>query len=47
VLDFSVQTLGAIGLSGPVWRMSIQTLQSHAAIVRRAAARLSATFGYN
>jgi IclR family KDG regulon transcriptional repressor len=47
VLDFSGQTLGAIGLSGPVWRMSIQTLQSHAAIVRRAAARLSATFGYN
>jgi IclR family KDG regulon transcriptional repressor len=47
VLDFSGQTLGAIGMSGPVWRMSIQTLQSHAAIVRRAAARLSATFGYN
>ena len=32
VLDFSGQVLGAIGVSGPVWRMSIQTLQSHAAL---------------
>lgn len=46
VLDFSGQTLGAIGISGPVWRMSIQTLQSHAGIVRRAASQLSAAFGF-
>ncbi len=46
VLDFSGQTLGAIGVSGPVWRMSIQTLQSHADTVRRAALRLSAAFGF-
>jgi IclR family transcriptional regulator, KDG regulon repressor len=47
VLDFSGQALGAIGISGPVWRMSIQTLQSHAAVVRRAASQLSAAFGFN
>jgi DNA-binding IclR family transcriptional regulator len=47
VLDFSGQTLGAIGVSGPVWRMSIRTLQSHAAAVRQAATRLSATFGFD
>jgi DNA-binding IclR family transcriptional regulator len=46
VLDFSGQTLGAIGISGPIWRMSIQTLQSHAGIVRRAASQLSAAFGF-
>jgi DNA-binding IclR family transcriptional regulator len=46
VLDFSGQVLGAIGISGPVWRMPIQTLQSHARIVRDAAAQLSAEFGF-
>lgn len=47
VLDFSGQVLGAIGVSGPVWRMSIQTLQSHARIVRHAAAELSGAFGFS
>jgi DNA-binding IclR family transcriptional regulator len=46
VHDFSGQTLGAIGISGPVWRMSIQTLQSYADIVQRAASQLSAAFGF-
>jgi DNA-binding IclR family transcriptional regulator len=46
VRDFSGQVLGAIGISGPVWRMSIQTLQSHSRIVRDAAAQLSAEFGF-
>jgi IclR family KDG regulon transcriptional repressor len=46
VLDFSGQTLGAIGVSGPVWRMSIQTLQAQADTVRRAASQLSAAFGF-
>ena len=46
VLDFSGQVLGAIGISGPVWRMSIQTLQSHARIVRRRGFQLSAVFGF-
>ena len=46
VLDFSGQVLGAIGISGPIWRMSIQTLQSHSRIVRDAASQLSAEFGF-
>ena len=46
VFDFSGQALGAIGISGPVWRMSIQTLQSHARIVRAAASQLSEAFGF-
>lgn len=45
VRDFTSYVIGAIGISGPVWRMSIQTLQGHARIVQGAAARLSAEFG--
>jgi IclR family KDG regulon transcriptional repressor len=47
VLDFSGQVLGAIAISGLDWRMSIQTLQSDARIVRRAASQLSAEFGFS
>ncbi len=46
VRDFSAQIIGAIGLSGPVWRLSHETLQKYARSVRAAAARLSAEFGY-
>ena len=46
VRDFSGQIIGAIGVSGPVWRMSHDALQKHARTVRAAAARLSAEFGY-
>jgi DNA-binding IclR family transcriptional regulator len=46
VRDFSGQTIGAIGISGPVWRLSIEALQKRARIVRIAADRLSAEFGY-
>jgi IclR family KDG regulon transcriptional repressor len=46
VRDFSGQIIGAIGVSGPVWRMSHEVLQKHARTVRAAAARLSAEFGY-
>ena len=46
VRDFSGQIIGAIGVSGPVWRMSQEVLQKHARTVRAAAARLSAEFGY-
>jgi len=45
VRDFTGQTVGAIGISGPVWRMSIQALQSRARNVRDAARHLSAEFG--
>lgn len=45
VRDFSGQVIGAIGISGPVWRLSIQALQSRARILEEAARRLSAAFG--
>ena len=46
VRDFSGQTIGAIGISGPVWRLSIEALQKRARTVRAAADALSAEFGY-
>ena len=46
VRDFSGQVIGAIGISGPVWRLSIEALQKRARLVRAAADRLSAEFGY-
>ena len=46
VRDFSGQVMGAVGLSGPMWRVSHEVLQKHARAVREAAARLSAEFGY-
>ena len=42
VKDFTGQTIGALGISGPIWRLSIQALQSRAKIVQAAADRLSA-----
>jgi DNA-binding IclR family transcriptional regulator len=45
VMDFTGQTIGALGISGPVWRMSNQALQGHGKTVRAAANRLSAEFG--
>ncbi len=46
VRDFSAQVIGAIGLSGPVWRLSDAVLEKHVRVARAAAARLSAEFGY-
>jgi|SRR5579862_4097573 len=46
VRDFSGQVIGAVGISGPVWRLSIETLQKRSRAVRAAADRLSAEFGY-
>ena len=46
VRDFSGQVIGAIGMSGPVWRLTNQALQSRVRPVRKAADRLSAEFGY-
>ena len=45
VFDFSGQVVGAIGISGPVWRLSIQALQSRARSLEAAAKRLSEAFG--
>ena len=46
VRDFSGSVTGAIGISGPVWRLPIEALQKRARIVRTAADRLSAEFGF-
>jgi DNA-binding IclR family transcriptional regulator len=45
VKDFTGQIVGALGISGPIWRMSNQALQSRAKIVQAAADRLSTAFG--
>jgi len=46
VRDFSGRTVGAIGISGPIWRLSIEALHKRARNVRAAADRLSAEFGF-
>jgi IclR family transcriptional regulator, KDG regulon repressor len=45
VTDFTGQIIGALGISGPIWRLSLQALQTRAKIVQAAADRLSAEFG--
>ncbi len=46
VRDFTGQIVGAIGISGPIWRLNIQALQGRALAVQAAAQRLSAEFGH-
>jgi DNA-binding IclR family transcriptional regulator len=46
VRDFTGRVIGALGLSAPVWRVSLKELEAKARHVRAAAARLSAEFGY-
>jgi IclR family KDG regulon transcriptional repressor len=45
VNDFTGKVIGALGISGPVWRLSHQAMKSRVKIVQDAAARLSAEFG--
>src|ERR1700687_3447277 len=45
VTDFTGQVIGALGISGPIWRLSNQALHNSAQIVQAAANRLSAEFG--
>jgi DNA-binding IclR family transcriptional regulator len=45
VMDFTGQVIGALGISGPIWRLSNQALQGHARLVRAAANRLSTELG--
>jgi IclR family KDG regulon transcriptional repressor len=45
VRDFTGQVVGAIGISGPIWRLSLQVLQNRAKLVQAAADKLSADFG--
>lgn len=46
VRDFTGQVAGAIGISGPIWRLSLQALQEKAQQVREAAALLSRELGH-
>jgi DNA-binding IclR family transcriptional regulator len=46
VKDFTGQNVGALGISGPVWRLSMQALEGHAKVVRAAARRLSHELGF-
>lgn len=46
VRDFTGQVCGVIGISGPIWRLSLQAMQEKAQQVRQAATRLSAELGY-
>ncbi|MBX9649031.1 MAG: IclR family transcriptional regulator [Xanthobacteraceae bacterium] len=45
VYNFTGEVIGALGISGPIWRMTDQVLQSRAKLVQSAAKRLSAEFG--
>ncbi len=45
VRDFTGQVVGAIGISGPVWRLSMQALKSRTKAIQAAANRLSRDFG--
>jgi IclR family KDG regulon transcriptional repressor len=47
VFDFSGRVAGAIGISGAVWRLSLQLLQSKSQQVREAAKLLSMQLGFN
>jgi len=46
VHDFTRQTIGALGISGPIWRLSIQVLQRKTELVKDAALRLSRELGH-
>ncbi|HEY7549454.1 MAG TPA: IclR family transcriptional regulator [Hyphomicrobiaceae bacterium] len=45
VHDFTGEVRGAIGISGAVWRLSLQALEEKSRLVCSAAARMSAEFG--
>jgi DNA-binding IclR family transcriptional regulator len=47
VYDFAGRVAGAVGISGAVWRLSLQSLQDKARQVREAAQRLSAQLGHH
>jgi IclR family transcriptional regulator, KDG regulon repressor len=46
VRDFSGEVRVAIGISGAVWRLSLQALEEKSRFVREAADRMSAQFGF-
>ena len=46
IYDFNNQVIAAVGISGPIWRMSLPRLDEIAQLVRMAAAEFSADLGY-
>ena len=46
VHDFAGRVAGAIGISGPIWRLSLQSLHEKARLVRAVAADLSTQLGF-
>jgi IclR family transcriptional regulator, KDG regulon repressor len=46
VYDFAGRVAGAIGISGPIWRLSLQSLQDKAKQARDSAAELSTGLGF-
>jgi IclR family KDG regulon transcriptional repressor len=46
VYDFAGRVAGAIGISGPIWRLSLQALQDKAKQARVSAAELSTGLGF-
>jgi DNA-binding IclR family transcriptional regulator len=45
VTDFTGKVVGALGISGPIWRLSNQALHANAQVVQQAASHLSTEFG--
>jgi len=45
VTDFTGKAIGALGISGPVWRLPHQAMKSRVKMVQDAAVRLSGEFG--
>lgn len=45
VTDFLGETVAAIGISAPIWRLTLQSLQEKSSLVLKAAAQLSADLG--
>ena len=46
VTDFTGQVVGALGVSGPIWRLTLRAMQSQASTIRGAAEQLSRAFGH-
>ncbi|NMG41817.1 helix-turn-helix domain-containing protein [Chelativorans sp. ZYF759] len=45
VKDFTGQTIAAIGISAPIWRLTLQSLQEKSSLVLKASVKLSAELG--
>lgn len=46
VRNFTNEIVGSLGISGPVWRMSLNEISKHADTVRQLAIELSSELGF-